>query len=302
MQGSTATAIVTGTALSPQYGHVAMLHFGRAGSTVLLDLLAQTPGLVNGREPFVGYFGPYLERMREQGRFVEFPWSRSLHHPHDPFAYLGERLPGDGRRLLASIKLYHVRGLGLGFDAFLRGLDALGFTHFVLLTRKSYLRKVVSCLVAEAKDARGDAEAYFNVSLQPAERVVVRLDPQRLELDSDERPLLDYFEEWDHDFAMIRRLLVGRQSVELSYEDHVQADPQAACRTLRSFLGAEQTPVRLRLGQTTPHALEDILENYDEVSAHLAPTRWGWMAPPRERARSRGEDGTIDTPPRRAGA
>lgn len=264
-------------------GHVALLHFGRAGSTVLLDLLSQSEGLLNGREPFVGYHGEYRERMRREGRFVDYPWHRSSHYPHAPLEYLRELLPTDGQRYLASLKLYHVRGVGMGFEPFIEGLEALGFSHFVVLTRRNYLRKVVSCLVAEAKEARGDTSPYFNVDGRPAECVRVRVDPASVEIDSDERPLSAFFEEWDRDFDEVRRLLRERRSLELRYEDHVEEDPSAACVTAREFLGAEQTPLVVRYGRTTPHALPEVIENYEEIAGYLADTPWAWMAPSRAR-------------------
>jgi hypothetical protein len=258
-------------------GHVALLHNGRGGSTVLMNLLMQSPGIVSGPEPFLGYFGEYRERMRGLGKFVDYPWSRSVHHPHAPLEYLRERLPAPPARHVTSIKLYHLRGIDLSFERFLNAIPELGYTHVIFLNRANYLRKIVSCLVAEAKVAQGHQEAYFNPTGTPSQKLTIRLDVDDVEVDSAKRPLCEYFAEWDEDVAEIRELLRDRSHLELEYARHVREDPRTACVAARAYLGVEQTPLSVNLSPTNPFALEHILENYDEVAAHLAGTPWSWM-------------------------
>jgi hypothetical protein len=266
---------------SERKGHVALLHNGRGGSTVLINLLTQSPELVSGAEPFLGYFGEYRERMRRLGKFVDYPWNRSEHHPHAPLEYLRQCLPKAPARHITSLKFYHLRGVDLAFERFLSAMPELGYTHVIFLNRANYLRKVVSCLVAEAKVAQGHQEAYFNPTDTPAQKLMIRLDVDDVEVDSARRPLCEYFAEWDHDVATIRELLRERPHLELEYARDVCEDPRLACMAARAHLGVEQTPLRVNLHPTTPFALEDIIENYDEVAEHLHGSPWSWMAPRR---------------------
>ena len=261
-------------------GHVALIHNGRCGSTVLLDLLAQTPELVGRPEPFLGYFGAYLERMREQGKFVDYPWLCSPHYPGDPIAYLRELLPPPPYRLLSSIKLYHLRGIGLSFEAFLAAMGELGYTHFIFLRRDNYLRKVMSSLVAEAKVIRGSREAYFNPGEGPAEKLRVHLDVDDVEIDSSNRPLLEHFARWDAEYAAMDEQLRRVDHLEFEFARDLRANPIDACKRAQRYLGVEELPVKLRLSPTTPFRPDEILINYDEVAAHLGDSPWAWMATP----------------------
>jgi hypothetical protein len=72
-------------------------------------------------------------------------------------------------------------------------------------------------------------------------------------------------------------LLVGRDVLDLTYEDDVAADPVRAYRRICYFLGVKNEPVEIRYGRTTPQKLTEIIENFDEVKAALAGTEFEWM-------------------------
>jgi len=78
------------------------------------------------------------------------------------------------------------------------------------------------------------------------------------------------------DFA--RRLLMGRDVLDLTYEGDVAEDPRRAYRRICDFLGVNDEPVEIRYGRTTPQKLTEIIENFDEVKAALAGTEFEWMA------------------------
>jgi len=213
-------------------GHVALLHFGRSGSRDLEDRLSASIDVVTVDRP------AKLEDLR--GRCPEPP-----------------------QRVLASLALGHARGVGPGYEPLLRGLERLGFTQFVLLTRRNYLRAVVSCHLDE----------------QPVTGRVP-LDPDAVEIDGECRSLRSLFAQWDRDRAEIQARLHGRRRLELSYEDDVEEDPTWACLWVRDFLGIAQAPVPLRVGPRASREIQHAIDGYDEIQAHLDGTRWAWMAPP----------------------
>ena len=77
--------------------------------------------------------------------------------------------------------------------------------------------------------------------------------------------------------ADARRLLTGREILDLTYEDDIADDPHRAYRRICDFLGVTPEPVEVRYGRTTPFPLSGVIENFDEVKAALASTEFEWM-------------------------
>ncbi len=187
---------------------------------------------------------------------------RILDHEHPVMLeVLRGRCPEPPRRVLASLTLGHARRVDLGYERLLQGLEEMGFTHFVLLTQRDYLGAVLS------RHASSDGR--------------VSLDPEAVEIDGECRSLCSLFAQWDRDRAELRARLQSRRRLELSYEDDVADDPTWACLWASDFLGIAQVPVKLRAeSRPPPREIPQLVEDYERVQAHLAGTRWAWMAPP----------------------
>lgn len=240
-------------------GHIAMFHTGRCGSTVLGDMLNQHPSIDWDCE----IYEP----------------NGALYHKHgiradavDPVGFLRKRMTGATKPHYGfEIKPYHTRLVKLPMEKLITSLDALGFTHFVLLQRRNSLRKIVSAQVANTTK-RWHVPAG---SVVPLTKLRLNVDLVRTEY--TEKPLLEFLREYEADMRDIERRLTGRSVLKLSYEDDIENDPLAGYRKMCDFLGFFPAPAVIQLGRTTPFLLCEVLENHDEVAAALRGTEFEWM-------------------------
>jgi len=253
-----------GPLLAPwRAGGVAMFHVGRSGSTVLADLLAQH------RRVF--WDGEIYERMFRDWERDGFTLGDE-HIPADPVDYLRRRLKRSGRKWYGfEVKFHHVRYTHYALDAYVQGLLDLGVSHFIVLERRNYLRKLISYYAwlrtGRTHHARGDE----------AKLTSVRLDVERVPMHLTHKPLLTFMADYRDSFARLRELLADRPMVDLSYEEDLSDDPCVGYRKVCELLELEPQEVAVRLSKTNPFALREMIENYDEVAAALRGTEFEWM-------------------------
>lgn len=240
-------------------GRIVMFHIGRCGSTVLGDLLNQ--------HPVIEWDGEIYE---PKGRF---------YHKHgfngdatDPVGFLKKRLDGAKKSNYGfEIKPYQARLIGMPIEKLVRSLDALKFSHFVLLQRRNSLRKVVSSMVGRSS-GRMHVPAGSAVSLSR-----IHLNVNDVGVDHEKKTLVEFLRGYETDMRDIECRLAGRNVLQLKYEDDLEADPQVGYFKVCDFLGIAPAPVETKLGRTTPFPLSDVLKNYDEVAATLRGTEFEWM-------------------------
>lgn len=229
-----------------------MFHVGRSGSTVLADQLSQHPGLSWGNE----LFDPKLHRLDAASAL----------------RLLDRRMARAGGRLFGfEVKFYHLAAAGLDAAGLLAALDQRGFGRFVLLRRRNLLRKVVSSLVA-----RQSGRWHLPLDRAPELRPV-RIDLAATRIDGTTAPLLAILARYEAGFRELAPWLRGREVLELHYEEDISGDPGSAYRRTAAFLGLPPHPAAVRLRPTTPWPLAAVVENFDELSAHLAGTPYEWM-------------------------
>lgn len=254
-------------------GNFVIFHVGRSGSTVLTSLINQHPRIYCDGELFHGYYGAHHRRMEADGANTRFRWNTSSYFPSDPIGFVASRVPYGGLRAFYGFeaKFFHLRFNNLTLPAFLDAVQRLGFRYFVVLERRNSLRKVVSSVVAHGK-RQFHVQSGQRVNLS---RVV--LDVNRVEIDSDSKPLLAYLEDYARNFEALRQLLAGHQMLWLTYEDDVLVNPLQAYNRCCDFFRLERGTPAVNLTRTNPFRLTEMLVNYDEVAAALAGTPFAWM-------------------------
>jgi hypothetical protein len=246
-----------GSAASRQQGSVVMFHTGRSGSSVIADMLGQHPAIHWDGELF--NYQLMLWRERPKYRMAEASGLiRRRMSLFDKSFY--------GFEVLST----HLHAGQIDEGQFMAMLDDLGVEHFILLTRRNILRKLVSNLVAR-KRGRWRLEAS-----EAAPLTRVHVDTSNLQMASM-KPLVTHIRDTLADYAALRSALNSRRCLELVYEDDVQQDPRRASRRICEFLGVEQVDTRVRHGQTTPHPLRQVIQNYDEVADVMSSTEFEWM-------------------------
>ena len=232
---------------------IAMIHHGRTGSQLLGDLLDQHPLIAWSGE----LFEPFVHRL-----------------PEDPASFLRQLIKESKKQMFGfETKVSHPELFGLDMAAYLTALVEIGFRKFIVLRRTNLLRSFVSQLVAMARGNAYHVSARTSVELHK-----LRIDPQAIVLLDKPGKLVNTMRYVTQQCDSARRLLVGRDVLDLTYEDDIAEDPLRAYRRICEFVGVKNEPVEVRYGRTTPQKLTEIIENFDEVKAALAGTEFEWMA------------------------
>ena len=244
--------------------NVVMFHIGRCGSTVVSTLLDQHPNLYWASE----LYEPFFKQWRINNAGVEV---------------VGE-MPADAIEILRKssrqaihhfygfeMKPYHFRLIGYAQDDFLQHLKAMGFTHYIILDRKNRLRKIISSIIAHQKGS------YHNHGETRARLKSVYVNLDKVEIDFDSKPLLDYLRDYDKQFSVLESSLKSERLLELTYEDDIQDDPEIAYSSICEFLDIERKPVSVNLSKTNPFPVRDMIENLEEVEQVLSGTPYEWM-------------------------
>jgi LPS sulfotransferase NodH len=242
---------------------VTTFHLGRSGSTVLGDLLDQHSAVA------------WLGEIQEWPEFREHP------APAGPgselLRRLRSRLPGVTRPVVGvEAKFFHLHDHGIALHTFLDEMRSAtpegGACRFIVLRRKNYLRKIVSSLVARQ---RGRWFARQGTPLPP---VHVEINPQRVCVDGDAQPLIDYLRDWDAQFDQLDAELAGDGALSLTYEDDIEQDPLVAYRKVCAHLGLPPETPEVRYTRTTAQPMAEIVTTLAAVRQALAGTDYAWMA------------------------
>ncbi|MBE9062855.1 hypothetical protein [cf. Phormidesmis sp. LEGE 11477] len=247
----------------PSLGQVAMLHYGRCGSSVLCDLLGQHPDIFWDAEVFERMF---RKQLRE-ARFIR-----------DPMLLLRLRMALAGKRYYGfetkCHPAYHLSApvLNTSSSSYIASLKQMGYGYFIILKRQNYLRQQVSEEVGRQKGGVWHQPAGAAALLQQ-----VTIDIDCVRFGGYRVALLDSFIERDRRYAELASLLTAERTLWLTYEDHILPDPVKGYQQACEFVGITPREVTIECSRTNPFPLKDIIQNFAEVEAHLQNTDYEWM-------------------------
>ena len=239
-------------------GGIFLFHHGRCGSTVLSSLLNQHPNLTALGEIFnwtvAGYELPASpDDMLRTSRTLAFP-----------------------SRALVEAKFFEHQHLSLlrqTIDEFVDTLKRCGYSEFIVLNRRNYLRSLVSEKIAKARGGKwhyGPNERVPNTSIQ--------VDIERASYGGKQAStIVELFDYMDEQHEKLMAALGGENLIELNYEEDIFGDPRAAYRRVCDWLGVETVAVQLKTRQSNVLALHESVRNWSEVSRALTGTRHAWM-------------------------
>jgi hypothetical protein len=252
-------------AMGSTRSRVVMFHIGRSGSTVLADMLGQTPTIHWDGEIYAFQYQAH-EKLRG-------PFRVGAVEPHFDHLELLRRRVGlfPGSIYGFEVKFFHLLHGRLPLERFLNFLNELGFDKFIILKRKNYLRKIISSLVARQTGAY-----HLPVGASAPRRRIV-LNVRHLEMDRQSNSLVGFLQDYKDNFDKLDFLLSRHDVLNLTYEDDIEFDPLAAYRKTVDFLGVSRGIPIARFGKTTPYPIREIIMNYDEVRGHLSSTEFLWM-------------------------
>lgn len=243
-------------------GNICMLHLGRCGSTVVGSLLGQHPAIHWDGEVFDRVRRRKLPEMwmvKEPLRMLELrmQWAACRY-------YGFETKFGRDQHLGAKL-------LDLPLPTYVERLQELGFSYFVLLERRNYLRQIASRLIAW-KRGRQHLPAHRH-----AAATRIHLPVEEISLGGAPVALAELFADLDRRYEEARQLVSNLGGLHLVYEDDVEQDPKRAYGKICDYLNVERLAPRVPLSRTNPYPLSRVLENAGEVEAHLNGTPYRWM-------------------------
>ncbi len=244
-------------------GNIVMVHIGRCGSTVLGDLIGQHPQIRWEGEIYQQVF-----MKRERADTTVRPILDV-----DPVDEVMQRSNRVLKRFYGfETKFFHLRLFDTDVGSYLEALEQrLGKLRIIHLRRNNTLRKVVSTLAAR------ESGTWHSRKRQDGSAPVVHVDPDSVFVNREAAPLLELLREIDDDYRTMDALLEMRPHLRLTYEEDIQQDPMSAYSKVCEFLGLPHAPVDIHFHPTTPGALPDLVENFDEVQTLLTGTEFEWM-------------------------
>ena len=239
--------------------YVAMLHPGRCGSTVLGNMLNAHTQISWAGEIFERYMG--LEKYKKVNRFTE----KMIGMSRDESL---SRIYGFETKYLPQYHLSY-KCLNLSIENYITLLRNLGFSHFIILHRKNYLRRAISDQVGKQKGEWHSKEQ----SISPTK---VTIDINSFQAGVRKEPLLELFSSMDESLDRLKRSLQSNYLL-LTYEEDIQDDPRVGYRKVCEFLNVDDEVVDISLRRTNPFTYEQMVANFEEVKAYLKDTKYSWM-------------------------
>ena len=249
---------------------LATWHQGRCGSSVLGSLLNQHSQIQAQNEIFSRYMP---RRWGDQPvPPMQEVWAAAVRQAHKPVLNVEVKcLSAQNFALYATAR----------FSDWLQAAADQGFERHLLIHRRNGLRRLVSHLMAQRS----------GVYVQPHDAQPHELADRQLTIDLEAiregvetHSLLGWLECYDHTHQQVRDELRQWCSekqqpppLELIYEEVIEPSPQLAYGQVCGVLGLEPEPVQVRLKRINPEPLVQLIRNWPDVEALLAPTRFAWM-------------------------
>ena len=247
-------------------GMVVMFHIGRSGSSVLSGMLRQHPAMFWSGEIFRTHLEQHevTEQNFEPSQLTQIPAPdlRRLCEQSGPLFYGME------------VKFFHLDLFALTVEQYLRDLIGVGMTHLIILERRNYLSKVVSSVRAH-DDGRYHV-ARRDTSL--TDKALVDLSGD-IKIDYSSKSLHAHLEGYRLGFSRLRAAAdtLGVSPLELTYEDHISADPTIGYRMVCDHVGVRPRSAQPALRRISQSNLQSQLADVADVERQLAGSDFEWM-------------------------
>ena len=245
-------------------------HQGRCGSSVLASLLNQHSQI----QAFNEVFSKYMPRRRGV----------------QPIPPMAEVLKGSIQACVKPVLNVEIKYLSAqNFSLYPTANSADWFTELsghglhrhLLIHRRNGLRRVVSHLMAQRTGVYVQKQAVPSPSSASRQ---LAIDMASITEGFETHSLLGWLEIYDQAHQQMREGLTAWCSqhqqpapLELFYEEVIEPSPQLAYAQVCVALGLEQEPAVVKLQRINPEPLAQLISNWSEIEALLAPTRFAWM-------------------------
>ncbi|MGD1855059.1 MAG: hypothetical protein ACFB2W_12505 [Leptolyngbyaceae cyanobacterium] len=252
-------------------GNIAMFHIGRSGSTVLGDLLNQSPKILWDGEIYHTYVDWGGQKALRKGESPIIDPVQLLH---------AQKIKARRRYYGFEVKFYHLDRTNISLSDYIQQISELGVSHFIILKRKNYLRKIVSSYVSFDKKQANlrtiDDSDHHSAETKPTLHKI-NLNIDSINIDSTQKPLLEHLNYYQDRFQTLDTELADQKVLRLTYEEDIAQGPIDGYQKVCNFLDISQHPVTVQYGKTNPFKLSEIVENFSDVEKALKNTEFEWM-------------------------
>jgi LPS sulfotransferase NodH len=158
----------------------------------------------------------------------------------------------------------------MDISQFITFLKGMGYTNFIVLQRKNYLRRSISV-------EKGRKSNVWHTSTQQKKTEKLFLDVNNVHTVDYTTTLLELFKIIDENYDKINQLLSNENVLHLNYEEDILLDPQIGYRKVCEFLELKEEAPEIELEKTNPFGVSEMLENFKEVEDLLKNTDYEWM-------------------------
>jgi len=240
-----------------------MFHIGRSGSTVLSDLLNQHRKLFWDGEI-------YRKIITKWEKYGDVTVAKGI--SEDPVEFLQKRMNRAGQKFYGfEVKFFHLKLTKTNLSDYINHLHSLEFSHYIILERKNYLRKIVSSIIARER-----SQSHQTADEKPLLHQI-EIDVSNVEIDRDAKPMIEYLIDYQECFRLLNKLLTGKRVLKLTYEDDILSDPLKGYNLVCNFINIRPQNVSVRFGKTNPFKLHEMIYNIGEVERSLSGTPFEWM-------------------------
>ncbi len=242
---------------------VIMFHIGRSGSTVTADLLNQHDKCKWDGEIFDDLF-----------RKIERQNSRTIKEkdiPHFPIKYLKQKCKDKTKEYYGiEVKFFHLILMDISIQSFIELFKDYDVS-FIVLKRNNFMRKIVSSQIAHKTK-------IFHLSTQETLKLEkTTIDVNSIKIDRDDKPLLDFLNNFREMFDQLDLALQGKKTLKISFEEDVEQNPLVAYNKICNFLGIIPQNPQINFQKTTPFKMSQIVTNIHEVEDYLKDTTFHFM-------------------------
>jgi len=251
-------------------GNIVMYHLGRCGSTVLGQLLSKTKGVYWHGEVYNRIFKNLAEGYTTES--VRNKYIKG--YAPDPIYQLKGWMKLAGYHYYGfEIKPFHNKLMNIPLKEYIDSIEKLGFNYFIILDRRNRLRKIISSIIAHKHPNKWHIKRELD-----NKPVKLKIDCNKVVIDFDSKPLIEYLKDYDQQFEVLGELLKNKTNyLKLYYEDDIQEDPQKAYINVCNYLNISHLELNTSLKRTNPFKIETMVENFKELESYLKNTPYEWM-------------------------
>ena len=246
--------------------NIACFHYGRCGSTVLANMLEQTDHITWDDEVF--------HKMKVNYRLMPFSRFYSSMKQYFQFRLWSFYVKNYGFEI-KFLKDGHLNEHFLNLDEgeFLKLITKNNFCHYILISRKNFLRQLIS-------KERGRIVKKYHYDKEANNPKAVFIDPNSIPYGGKPTfSLVDLFRKFEKNYDLIREYTSTHKVnlLELVYENDIEPDPNIAYQKVCAFLDLKAITTNVSLNKSIKKPIPQLVSNYDEIRSSLEDTKYAWM-------------------------